>query len=65
LRNYRQNGEQFWNRLSVTPIFDDDGELANHIGIQQDVTQVRESQRELRAERERFRGSLPIATVSG
>lgn len=54
LRNYRQNGEQFWNRLSVTPIFDDDGELANHIGIQQDVTQVRESQRELRAERERF-----------
>jgi len=65
LRNYRQNGQQFWNRLSVTPIFDDDGELANHIGIQQDVTQIRESQRELRAERERFRGSLPIATVSG
>ena len=54
LRNYRQNGEQFWNRLSVTPIFDDAGELANHIGIQQDVTQIRESQRELRAERERF-----------
>ncbi|MFB6293378.1 MAG: PAS domain S-box protein [Halonotius sp.] len=54
LRNYRQDGEQFWNRLSVTPIFDEAGDLVNHIGIQQDVTQVRESQRELRAERERF-----------
>ena len=54
LRNYRQDGEQFWNRLSVTPIFDEAGDLVNHIGIQQDVTQVRESQRDRRAERERF-----------
>jgi PAS domain S-box-containing protein len=54
LRNYRNSGEQFWNRLSVTPIFDEAGALVNHIGIQQDVTQMRESQRELRAERERF-----------
>ena len=54
LRNYRKNGEQFWNRLSVAPIYDEAGELANHVGIQQDVTTVRESQRELQAERERF-----------
>ena len=54
LRNYRADGEQFWNRLSVTPVYDDDGELVNHVGIQQDVTDIRESQRELRAERERF-----------
>jgi len=38
----------------VTPLFDEAGELVNHVGIQQDVTTVRESQRELRAERERF-----------
>ncbi len=54
LRNYRKDGEQFRNRLSVTPIFNEAGELVNHVGIQQDVTTVRESQRELRAERERF-----------
>jgi PAS domain S-box-containing protein len=54
LRNYRKNGERFRNRLSVTPIFNEAGELVNHVGIQQDVTAVRESQRELRAERERF-----------
>ncbi|GGJ08373.1 hypothetical protein GCM10008995_17780 [Halobellus salinus] len=54
LRNYRKDGEQFWNRLSVAPIYDEAGELVNHVGIQQDVTAVRESQRELQAERERF-----------
>jgi PAS domain S-box-containing protein len=54
LRNYRKDGEQFWNRLSVTPVYKD-GELVNHIGIQQDVTdEVRRKQR-LYEERERFR----------
>ena len=54
LRNYRKDGEQFWNRLSVTPVYDD-GELVNHIGVQQDVTgEVRRKQR-LYEEREQFR----------
>lgn len=54
LRNYRKDGEQFWNRLSVTPVYED-GELVNHIGVQQDVTdEVRRKQR-LYEERERFR----------
>jgi PAS domain S-box-containing protein len=54
LRNYRKNGEQFWNRLSVTPIYDEAGDLVNHIGIQQDVTKRKERGRELQAEREQF-----------
>lgn len=54
LRNYRKDGEQFWNRLSVTPVYED-GELVNHIGVQQDITdEVRRKQR-LYEERERFR----------
>ncbi|WP_299263672.1 PAS domain S-box protein, partial [Halorientalis sp.] len=48
LRNYRKDGEQFWNRLSVTPVYDEDGELANHIGIQQDVTEERTRAQQLR-----------------
>ncbi len=30
LLNYRKDGEQFWNRLAVTPIDDDVGTLATH-----------------------------------
>jgi PAS domain S-box-containing protein len=38
VRNYRKNGRQFWNELTVSPVFDDSGDLTNFIGIQNDVT---------------------------
>jgi PAS domain S-box-containing protein len=38
LRNYRQNGTQFWNRLTVAPITDEQGTLSNFVGFQEDVT---------------------------
>ncbi|AAV48366.1 putative 22-domain light- and oxygen-sensing histidine kinase [Haloarcula marismortui ATCC 43049] len=49
LRNYRKDGEQFWNRLSVTPIYDDVGTLANYIGIQQDVSDEKTREQRIRA----------------
>ncbi len=39
LKNYRKNGELFWNRLSLTPIFDEDKNLTHFIGVQTDVTE--------------------------
>lgn len=38
LRNYRKNGDVFWNHLSVSPIFDNEGRLTHYIGIQNDVS---------------------------
>ncbi len=38
LRNYRKDGTMFWNELSISPIFDRQGVITNHIGIQKDVT---------------------------
>jgi PAS domain S-box-containing protein len=38
LRNYRKDGSMFWNELSISPIFDENNELTNFIGIQKDVT---------------------------
>lgn len=38
LRNYRKNGEMFWNRVTITPLFDDGGELDYFVGFQEDVT---------------------------
>ena len=52
LRNYRKDGTEFWNRLTVTPIYDDDGTLIRYLGTQQDVTERKESKQELQAERE-------------
>ena len=46
LRNYRKNGELFYNRLALTPLFDTSGNLIYYLGVQYDVTQ------QIRAEEE-------------
>jgi diguanylate cyclase (GGDEF)-like protein/PAS domain S-box-containing protein len=38
LRNYRKSGEMFWNRLSITPSFDEAGQLRYFVGVLHDVT---------------------------
>ena len=38
LKNYRKDGSMFWNELSLSPIFDTEGQLTHYIGIQKDVT---------------------------
>lgn len=49
LRNYRKDGTMFWNRLTIAPIRDDDGEVKNWVGFQEDITEriEREQQQEL------------------
>lgn len=47
LRNYRKDGTEFWNRLTVTPIYDDDDELVRYLGTQENVTERKEREREL------------------
>ncbi|KAB0681867.1 HWE histidine kinase domain-containing protein [Aureimonas leprariae] len=42
LLNYKKNGESFWNRLLISPVFDD-GELTYFFASQYDVTPERES----------------------
>lgn len=39
LRNYRKNGELFWNEIYISPVYDQEGNLINFIGIQNDVTE--------------------------
>jgi PAS domain S-box-containing protein len=45
LRNYRKNGELFYNRLSITPLFDSEGKLLYYLGDQFDVTELVEGDR--------------------
>jgi PAS domain S-box-containing protein len=46
--NYRKNGEPFWNRLSITPIYNEQGSVTHFIGIQSDVTARRKAETALR-----------------
>ena len=39
LRNYRKDGEMFWNELYITPVYDEDERLVNFIGVQNDITE--------------------------
>lgn len=40
--NYRRNGERFWNDLSVNPVHDDDLRLIGFVGVQHDVTPLKQ-----------------------
>jgi len=50
VRNYRKDGTMFWNELSISPIYDENGVVTNFIGIQKDVTTRVLIQQQLRDE---------------
>lgn len=50
LLNYRRDGSTFWNALTISPIFDEHGELTHFLGCQQDVSRrhaLEESRRQV------------------
>ncbi|HSN22610.1 MAG TPA: PAS domain-containing protein, partial [Methylomicrobium sp.] len=48
LKNFRKNGELFYNRLSITPLFDREGRLIYFLGVQYDVTEQIQAQQEIK-----------------
>jgi len=48
LKNFRKNGELFYNRLSITPLFDSEGHLIYFLGVQYDVTEQIQAQQEIK-----------------
>ncbi|OYR40611.1 hypothetical protein DJ82_07030 [Halorubrum sp. Ib24] len=52
LRNERRDGTAYWNRISITPVRDEDDVLQNYIGIQQDVTERKERERQFEARKD-------------
>src|SRR5918993_2826424 len=55
LRNYRKDGTRFWNELYVSPVRDDEGNLTNFVGVQNDVTQSKRTEEELKGSEDRLR----------
>jgi len=42
LKNYRKNGKEFWNLLSLAPVHDRQGKLINFVGVQTDISRIKE-----------------------
>jgi len=47
-KNYRKNGELFFNHLEMTPLFDSSGKLLYYLGVQLDVTQKVRAEEEIK-----------------
>lgn len=45
LRNYRRNGDLFWNEVTIAPLRDGDGRVRYYVGFQQDVTRRKRAER--------------------
>jgi PAS domain S-box-containing protein len=62
LRNYRKDGTLFWNELSIYPVRDEEGRVANFVGVQNDITERIRAEEVLsemrRAERRRIARDL-------
>ncbi|MFC4247974.1 bacterio-opsin activator domain-containing protein [Natribaculum luteum] len=54
LKNYRKDGEEFWNEVTIAPVRDDDGEVTNYVGFQNDVTARKQAQFELERHKEKL-----------
>ncbi len=51
LLNYRKDGTRFWNRLMISPVYDEAGQLLYHFASQHDVSARRRAEASERAER--------------
>jgi PAS domain S-box-containing protein len=49
LVNYRRDGTEFWNRVTIAPLTDADDSSARFLGFQEDVTDVMERDRRQKA----------------
>jgi len=52
IRNYRKNGDLFWNELFISPVISTDGKITNFIGVQNDVTQRKKTEQDLKQQQD-------------
>lgn len=50
--NFRKNGEKYWNLLRIAPVRDSAGTVTHYVGIQTDVTSIRQRDLEIKEQRD-------------
>ncbi len=51
IRNYKKNGDLFWNELYISPVKDKNGAITHFIGVQNDITDRKKVEQDLREEK--------------
>ncbi len=51
LYNVKKNGEYYWERATISPVFDDEGTITNYLAVKDDIT----GRKKIEAELERFK----------
>lgn len=62
IRNYRKNGDLFWNELYIAPVKDENGEVSHFIGVQNDITDRKKIEHDLREEKESVESKIAQRT---
>ena len=62
LRNYRKDGTLFWNELTVAPVKDEEGTVRFFVGVQQDVTERVQIEKDLEESRTKLKAALESMT---
>jgi PAS domain S-box-containing protein len=53
LLNQRKDGSLYWERLSISPITNEQGEITHYLGVQQDITAQKQAQQALAQRQQR------------
>ncbi len=64
IKNYRKDGQLFWNELSIAPIKNDQGEVTHFIGVQNDITRRKQAEEKLELERQQTEEKIKQRTES-
>jgi PAS domain S-box-containing protein len=52
LLNFKKSGKKYWNSLRIAPVYDSGGTITHYVGVQTDVTLIREKELEIDEQRE-------------
>jgi PAS domain S-box-containing protein len=61
--NYRKDGSPFWNALYISPVYSDDGELQFFFSSQLDVSDRKQSEFQVWADKDRFERAVEERTA--
>lgn len=58
LCNKRKNGENYWESISISPLFDHNGKITHYIGVKEDITDRKNNEKALKESKSNLEAAL-------